>query len=93
MTVLAAPSTVNDAQRRTTRSVGQAAPGRLVVEARGRALTDGSGGRLSVSTNYDERRLGVCEIAGCRCVKLALITPFVDLSCFCLVPLRWKTAG
>lgn len=74
------------------RGRGQAARGRLVVGARGRALTDGSGGRLSVSTIYDEC-LGVGGIAGCRCVKLALITPFVHFSCFCLVPLWWKNSG
>lgn len=50
------------------------------AEARGYVLIDESGGLVSISTNYD-KRLHVCGISECRCVKLTLINPFVHFSC------------
>lgn len=62
---------------RTTRPVDPAAPG-----AGGYVLIDEPAGLLSVSTNYD-KRLHVCGISQCRCVKLTLMNPFVYFSCCC----------
>lgn len=52
------------------------------AEAGGYVLIDEPGGLLSISTNYD-KRLHVCGISECRCVKLTLMNPFVYFSCCC----------
>lgn len=52
------------------------------AEAGGYVLIDEPGGLLSISTNYD-KRLHVCGISECRCVKLTLINPFVYFGCCC----------